>query len=821
MKRNTLLAGAVLAALAPGAWSVAQAQGLRLEEIVVTARKVEENLMEVPMAITAFSSADIEVRNIKSLNDISAFTPSFSFENQQGGSGRNDRSTNSLVFRGLFLGNNIGLSAGGQLFIDGAPVIGAQTPSISDVERVEVLKGPQSAYFGRSTFAGAINFVTREPSEEFSGRVSAEASRFGSNDLSLSLEGPIVKDVLSGRISGRHFHEGGQYKNFADINQSLGERTTDYFSTSLVYTPTDSLKVRWFFNYFENRDGPPAQAALKGEYRTGIANRDGTCSPLSPLPPGIVPNSSASRGYYCGGTLPSVSELPPQLISGDYTINPRLRETLFNPNPNWLIFDPNFIGGYAHRRKTFQTNLRLDYETSGGYVITSLSAWNKDKSANLIDLNYRDARDIPNPFYISPEVTPTRLPWRNTLLMSQGRLRDWSTELRLTSPQDGRLRWTGGFNYLDAYSPGGTVYGNLILGPFFTAAITEAGAKTPSVFGAAYYDITPDVTLSVEGRYQSDKISQRPIVGSNGLPTTGDAATELTETYKSFSPRVSVDWKYSPDSTVYATFSRGYRPGGFNAGLRTSTPEVLAALRAVVPDAGVSFKEEQIDNYELGLKSTWLDGRARTTLALYYMEWLDGQAQNSIPVSVGGTNNLIGLTINNGEAQLKGIEFEGALQVTENFSLQGTFGLNETKIKEFNCSECNNAYGSFDAVGNELPTVPKVTYTASGEYAAPFVADYEWFSRVDYLYTGKKQTDFSNVAQVAAANNVNLRLGVRGERMTIEGFITNLFDNDEMAHGLQGTDVFQFINGPQLNAREIRVSLPKRRSYGIRASYNF
>jgi iron complex outermembrane recepter protein len=341
------------------------------------------------------------------------------------------------------------------------------------------------------------------------------------------------------------------------------------------------------------------------------------------------------------------------------------------------------------------------------------------------------------------------------------------------------------------------------------------------VFGAAYYDITPDVTLSVEGRYQSDKISQRPIVGSNGLPTTGDAATELTETFKSFSPRVSVDWKYSPDSTVYATFSRGYRPGGFNAGLRTSTPEVLAALRAVVPDAGVSFKEEQIDNYELGLKSTWLDGRARTTLALYYMDWLDGQAQNSIPVSVGGTNNLIPLTINNGEAQLKGVEFEGALQVTENFSLHGTFGLNETKIKEFNCSECNNAYGSFDAVGNELPTVPKVTYTASGEYAAPFVADYEWFSRVDYMYTGKKQTDFSNVAQVAAADIVNLRLGVRGERMTFEGFITNLFDNDEMAHGLQGTDVFQFINGPQLNAREIRVSLPKRRSYGIRASYNF
>ena len=147
---------------------------LGLEEITVTARKVEENLMEVPLAITAFSAKTIEEQGIKQLTDVMRFTPSFNFVNQQGGSGRNDRSAKALVFRGLFLGNNVGTTAGGQLFVDGAPVFGAQPPPIADVARIEVLKGPQSAYFGRSTFAGALNFIMKEPGEEFGGKISLE-----------------------------------------------------------------------------------------------------------------------------------------------------------------------------------------------------------------------------------------------------------------------------------------------------------------------------------------------------------------------------------------------------------------------------------------------------------------------------------------------------------------------------------------------------------------------------------------------------------------------------------------------------------------------
>ena len=110
-------------------------------------------------------------------------------------------------------------------------------------------------------------------------------------------------------------------------------------------------------------------------------------------------------------------------------------------------------------------------------------------------------------------------------------------------------------------------------------------------------------------------------------------------------------------------YSRGFRPGRFNAVLASASPAVLDALRAVAPTAGLNILEEKLDNYEIGWKATWLGGRARTTLALYYDEWLDGQVGNSIPVVADGVANLINIVLNNGTAELRGIEFEGQFQV--------------------------------------------------------------------------------------------------------------------------------------------------------------
>ncbi len=817
---------------------------LSLEEITVTARKVEENLMTVPLAITAFSAKDIETQGIKQLNDVMLMTPSFNFVNQQGGSGRNDRSANALVFRGLFLAGNVGTNAGGNLFINGAPVLGAQPPPIFDVGRIEILKGPQSAYFGRSTFAGAINFVTRDPADEFGVKLSAEASSFSSRDLNVAVEGPLFTEKLKARLSVRDFKRGGQFANNAPQGGRLGEQTTQSLSLTMTFQPTENFKAKLYANSFEDDDGAPAQGALKVDNFAGRVAGDGSCIPFSQAPAGTaavvngVPNTSIasitqsaagrpSFGYACG-TVPELSAMPANILSGDYDLsNASTRANLFRPNPNWLIFATDFKQNGGIRRVAWQADLRLDW-TVGGYTISSLTANHRDKTMTLIDLNYRDGHNRPNPLFALPTVcnsnltNPTRcVPWMQFLLVSQNKTRDWSEEIRVSSPTDRRFRWTLGGNYVKLFSPGGTVYGQTTSGPLFTAAITQQDVETPAVFGAGYFDFTDKLTLSAEARYQWDKIQQTPKVGTNGLPVA--VPIILKNTFTAFSPRVSLDYKYAPNSTIYLLFSRGTRPGGFNAGLVTSTQATLDALRAVVPNAGLNFDQEVLENWEAGVKSTWLNGRARTTVTVYSDKWLNGQVANSVPVNVAGVANLINLTVNNGVAELEGLEFEGQFRATEKLTVSGTFGFNDSKIKSYglglgNCSDCNLVYGSFaGAIGRRLPTVPQSAYTLSGEYNSAFDNGLKWFARADYQVQGSKFTDFSGAAKVGEKTNVNARFGIRGDKWSAEVFGTNLTDDDTVNAGLLGIDVFTFLTPPNKNEMRFSPGLP--RMGGIRLSY--
>jgi iron complex outermembrane recepter protein len=821
----------------------AAASDLGLEEIVVTARKVEENLMEVPLAITAFSADAIEEQGIKQLTDIMRFTPSFQFTNQSGGTGRNDRGNVSLTFRGLFLGNNVGVTAGGQVFVDGAPVFGAQPPPMADVARVEVLKGPQSAYFGRSTFSGALNFIMKEPGEEFGGRVSLEGSSFGSHDASFSVEGPI-SDTLGARVTVRDFKRGGYYDNGGALGGELGEQTTQSISGSIVWKPTDNLKVKFHGSIFEDDDGAPAQGTIKFTEFPGRVDANGNCIPFAQAPAGTAAigqpaNSRASFGYWCG-EVPGLDNLR-QFLTTDLNLGlAPTQAAVFNPNPNWLIFNPNFKREIGLRRRASQADLRIDWEFGRGYQLTSLTATHFDKWMIPLDLNYRDSANLPNPFLANPNpmlpaCTPAICPpYRQFIQVSQNRFKDWSQELRLTSPSEDRFRWTAGLNYISLFTPGGTVYGIAPTGPNFSAAITEQDVTTPSVFGGAYFDITDTLTISAEARYQEDEIKQLPKIGTNGLPPTGIGANLLSNTFTSFNPRVSVDWNYAPNSTLYALYSKGNRPGGFNAGLVTSTPATIAALQAVVPNAGLTFEEEELENFEIGWKASWLDGRARTQLTAYVNEWSNGQVSNSVPVNVGGVTNLIGLVVNNGLADLQGLEFEGQFRVTEGLTISATAGYNDSEIKSFgrqatglpNCADCFNAYGSFDGViGNQLPVAPKITYTLSADYERQLNGDLRLVTRGDYTFQGKRYTDLSNVAWIGGFGYLNLSVGVRSDKWTLTAFANNVTDDDTLLQALPGVDVYEFgiaqLVPPTPLKNEFRFSAPIPRAYGVRFTYDF
>ena len=194
------------------------AQGANeVDEIVVTARRVTENLMKVPLAVSVMSAANIENTGVKSLGQLAQFTPGL-FVRPTGSGSNVDRSLSRLIFRGLS-------TSEGTIFIDGAPFAGAGAPDVTDVSRIEVLNGPQSVYFGRATFAGATNYVTKTPNDEFGARVTLEGSSYNSHEAILMVEGPWIKDLLSVRVNARDYKFGGAYENGL-TGTNLGSQST-------------------------------------------------------------------------------------------------------------------------------------------------------------------------------------------------------------------------------------------------------------------------------------------------------------------------------------------------------------------------------------------------------------------------------------------------------------------------------------------------------------------------------------------------------------------------------------------------------------------
>ena len=775
IRRHFLLLAVSALALVPNALPPVFAQDVKLEDVLVTARRREENLMTVPLPISAFSNADIQARGVQDLKDLARFTPGF-FRQYAGATtgGRADRSAPSLHFRGL--GN---IAGGGSLFIDGAPVANTATSAPGDFERVEVLMGPQSVYFGRSTYVGAINYVTRKPSDVFSAKIATENSSYGSTDNTISLEGPIVDGKLSARLSGRHFHKGGQYKNAADPNVELGQQETNGVSLSAYYTPTEALTIKAFVNHFVDDDGVPAQAALLSTQTNcnagaGVAGRN---------------------NYWCG--------VVPQIARADISVNDRMTPFAYsllidNITNVPTVVDPRFLQHGGLRRDAWQSNVIGQYTFESGHVLSTISSYNTERTVLFTDVNFRNAENVPNPRF---GVVPNVPPYIWNYLGVQAKNYDWSQEVRLTSPQTDRFRWVAGGTFFKTRVVS-QLYGISPAGFVRPGLPSPTGSETSAVFGGAYFDILPQLTISGEMRYEQDEVWSDVPANNRYFEQTNRAA----------SPRVTLDYKPRTDLLFYALYSRGNRPGTFNTPFASLTPAQQAEVVAQVGVADVAVKPEKMDNYEGGVKVKFLDGRASLRAAVYKATLTDQQISRTATLSSGV---ISAVRVNIGQTDLTGTEINADLQVTDHLLITGSFGIADSNIRTFDCTECRNFItGTADVTGKSTRGVPRTTGSASATYTDKLAGEFDWFGRVDYAYRGTIYADEANVAETGAANIVNVRLGTRTQALSIELFARNLFD-DETYNGL-----FRAGDGI-LGGNQMRVVLADRRTLGIYASYEF
>jgi iron complex outermembrane receptor protein len=756
-----------------------------LAEVVVTARRRSETLISTPVSVTAFTSQAIQDRDIKSLADVAAFTPNLTLSNAA--VEQNDRSNQTLIIRGMTPGN----SATTSVFIDGAPISSGRIAGVDDVERVEVLKGPQSAAFGRETFAGAVNVVTRTPSDELGGRFDAKLGTDGLTDDSAAIEGPIVPGKLSARLSARYYKIDGQFQNPAQPGYPLGSQSTKSANFLLYFTPIDRLRIKLFATGYEDDDGPP------GIKKYG--NLDYNCNA------GATPGGNFN--YICG-KLPDNPVLP---VTSNTIITPLFQQGVIQNSFNKLApLFPNNLG-LDHGgllTKGYHTHLLIEYDVPRLHA--TLSSLSSASGSNLATINdyANDPRDrTPNAaFGVTPNVPPTT----SWLFDLQTHSADYAQELRLTSDGTSQLKWTVGANY--AHSILQTYTGALI--PSGVASFQSGNPVTTNTlagFFALSYDVTRQATISVEGREQRDKISSQ----TRAVPT-GVLTPAASGTFNNFVPRVIGQYRFTPDIQAYVSYAQGVNPGAFNAGFTSLTPAQQTFLQTTY-GAGIQVKPEHLTNYEVGLKGRFWEGRAQLTLALYHADWTSQIiSQNLVaPLPSGVGQTVIAAITNAGSTTLNGVEVEGAVVPVHGLSISFSGAIADSNVKQFACAACTTLTGLTSFSGKELPNYSKYSASVGAEYTHPLSDVLDGYGRVDFIYKSGLWDSVANIVKTDPQEIVNVRAGLKRGKYTLEAYVINLFQNTAPTSIENNIDILNF-------ARHVaNTGLQPPREAGVRFRYAF
>lgn len=684
------------------------AQQMALEEIVVTARKRTESLLDVPLTVSAFSAEDIEQAGYVTISDLADAIPGVTYGSFEA-EGRGD----SASFRGVATNTGDPTLQNSSKFLDGVYVSGSLfTALLNDIEQIEVIKGPQSALFGRATFSGAINYITKKPTDELSGSVSATVAEYDEIQINGSISGPVVEDRLAIRLSGGYLTRGSEYTNVTN-GEEMGEDDLFALSTTLRFTPTDALTADLYLGY--------SDADLGEAPRATTALNNGRL---------VFPDASVIGG--------NVDQLD----------------------------DPGLDS------ETFRGSLTINYDING-YTLTSISGYGEEDTLNQSDGNY-DPNKVGFLSFLcnaGPFVGPDCSIFQT---VTERKLDSAFQEFRVTSPDDARLRWIAGASYFDE--------------DFLTSR--QRNFRQPpnikssdnlSVFGSVSFDVTDTVTVSFDGRYQTEDIKLE------NLDTNGIQEDE----FNSFLPRFIVEFSPTDDSLFYASAAKGNKPGTFNA---SGPPQFL------------TVDEEELWNYEIGTKFSALDNMLSVQAAGYFIDWTNQVFRFNDPDPTIGS-----YFINAGETDVWGADFSVNAQFNDNLSGSFAYSYVDAEYQVFESQNALTITGDADVSGNNTPRTAKNSLFASLQYQAPFTAfdgDMDWFARADLSYRSSMFIDELNFETIGPQTLLNLRAGIDMGQARITLFVDNVADSDALTTG------FRF-------GAVALVGLPQSRQFGVTASYKF
>ena len=817
INRTSVSLLAIVALMGPSVSAIAQTA----DEIIVTARKKEETLLDAPLAITAFDELELEEAGFKDIIDISKATPGLFIEefNQSAG-----RINTTPRFRGVFLATGNRLQQTATVFLDGIYMSGGiQTLGVNELQRVEIIKGPQSALFGRNTFAGAINYVTKDPGDEFRADIDLTAASRGEYGISAGVEGPIA-DGVSFRLGGMFNTADGHYDNVAVQGQRLGDEEQWAVNGTLLVEPSDSVRVKLRASYREIDDGAPAVQETAGvvfhNFGGFLVTNGNTDLTDSVFPsPGGARTESVFRG-----TIPTPEADTIGLNSGFDTIT-ALRNAItgdgrFNASTNALstyAYNPFNVDEFGVKLDSLRLSANAEFDLSEDITFTVLGGYNEEQYGLFTDFDY--TRDNSFTAFAAQEIE------------------DFTAEARLSGALlEDKLGWSVGASLTDIEIASNSATANffgptIVFGAAFANDRNVTGAQTTGVFGSLDYQLSEEVSVTLEGRYQEDEIQEDGV--NAGLPEAISPAT-----IKNFLPRGTLRYEPGDNTTLYATYSEGNLPGGFNPEVGELTSTQFTQLQTLAPDAGITFGEETLKNYELGWKQSIGEGRAGFNLAAFYMQRGDEifrtiEVVDAIPGSPNPTRT-VSFNSNGATTDIKGMEIDGYLDLSDSFTLQGSFAYVDAKIDSFPDGAGSGDFGDIfgpdaDVAGQVAPRFPPLSGSITAKLERPFegIEGFDsWYARGDVYYSGNYWDSNANVAEQDDSVDTNVRAGIRGENVGLEVFVTNLFQEDAPAAAFNFADL-SFANrtlpGGFFNfGREgAQVALRDKRQVGVRAKYTF
>ena len=712
-----LVFAGMAAGLTVSAPAVAAEEGAApaLEEIVVTARRREESMQSVPVAVSVLTGQELIEQGGMKIDAIGKVVPNVHFEAAGGtsgvkspvifirGMGQNDfipveDPAVGIYMDGVYMGRNIG-----SVF------------DLVDIERVEVLRGPQGTLFGRNTIGGAVNIISKSPSEELGGSVRISAGDEGFLEGHATVNVPMG-DRVAGRFSVFARERDGYVKALQHDDLKLGSDDIWGLRGSLRADLAETFTLDFALDYSKAKETPGAI--------TPVAGIGGFNGEVITLGPPVQPFANFWNAIYSGDPASCTTGAGQATNSACY-------------GPVWNTNDPYETNSVYVNNDGDQIDPKQLVEVWGGNLTAT---W----QIGPVELKSITAyREFDIGLYNDLDFSPYILFANNHDEYTQ---EQWSQEFQLSGDAlDGRMNYVVGYYYFGEEGHE-AIFNQISFAPplsgppdfFFQYLDRYIDNDSHAVFGQVNFDLTDALTLTVGGRYtESDKYFN--LLTERRVGPLSDQFGDLTT--KEFTPLVSLAWDVSDGVMLYGTYSEGYRDGSY-----------AARFTGVVPTPLPNYDPEYVTNYEIGMKSTLFDRRMRLNLTAFLMDYEDMQINASSNVVATSSTKA-----NLGDATISGLELELSALVTERLTVGLNVGLLDDKIDSLKGTLVSNTI-VIDK-DSDLPNTPDWTLSLMAKYDIPFNNGAMLSLRADYVAKDDYYSRAENMPELLIDNYKNLNVG--------------------------------------------------------------